>query len=161
MQSLQKFFKIATRISQKRITKNIKNNNPQDDAVLWHTNAVQFILSRASLFSSFWTVFFVFEFPSSSAFAYNMNTTFPSTSFSHYRISRFHCTVPSLRSVPFYSCTPFQRKSLKIYASSSEVDTQPLEETKEEPEAEPRGGTKPSTSSVAAPLDKDLKKVGF
>lgn len=90
-----------------------------------------------------------------------MNTTFPSTSFSNYRISRFHCTVPSLRSVPFYSCTPFQRKSLKIYASSSEVDAQPLEETKEEQEAEPRGGTKPSTSSAAAPLDKDLKKVGF
>ncbi|KAF3436349.1 hypothetical protein FNV43_RR23441 [Rhamnella rubrinervis] len=88
-----------------------------------------------------------------------MNTTFPSTSFSNYRISRFQLTTSSIRNVSLHSCTRFPRKSLKIYASSNELETQALEEPKEELEAEPKEGTKASTPPISAPLDKDLKKV--
>lgn len=91
-----------------------------------------------------------------------MNTTFPTTSsFSNHRISRFQFTTSRLRNVSFHSCIRFPRKSLKIYASSNELETQALEETKEELEAEPKEGTKASTPPISAPLDKDLKKVRF
>ncbi|PON65739.1 hypothetical protein PanWU01x14_114820 [Parasponia andersonii] len=100
----------------------------------------------------------------------------PSTSFCNYRIPRFsiHFTssTPTLRNISssHYShittTTPFQSRSLRIYANSSnQVETQPpappLEEPtgeEEEPvagEEEPKGASKASS----VPVDKDLKKV--
>ena len=85
--------------------------------------------------------------------------TLPSTYFCNYQIPRFRFTTTStLRNVSSQSLS-FHRRSLRICANSKEVDTQALEEptTEELEEEQPKESTKFS----AAPLDKDLKKVGF
>lgn len=90
--------------------------------------------------------------------SHNMNTL-PSTYFCNYQIPRFRFTTTStLRNVSSQTLS-FYRRSLRVCANSKEVDTQALEEptTEELEEEQPKESTKFS----AAPLDKDLKKVGF
>ncbi|XP_062086337.1 protein RESISTANCE TO PHYTOPHTHORA 1, chloroplastic isoform X2 [Humulus lupulus] len=85
----------------------------------------------------------------------------PSTSFCNYQIPKFKLTYSSLSlkhiSLSHFTTAttpPFLSRSLRIYANSNQVETQPPLE--EEPAGlESKEASKPSS----VPLDKDLKKV--
>ncbi|KAM6541174.1 hypothetical protein CsatB_005621 [Cannabis sativa] len=81
----------------------------------------------------------------------------PSTSFCNYQIPKFKLTnsTSTLNHISFsHFTTPSLSRSLRIYANSNQVETQPPVE--EEPTGlESKEATKPSS----VPLDKDLKKV--
>ncbi|KAB1203128.1 Auxin-binding protein 1 [Morella rubra] len=88
-----------------------------------------------------------------------MNTLIP-TSLGNSQISRFRFTTPILRRSWFHAYS--RTKSFKLHTSPSEIDTQTVEEPKEETQAEPNEASKKATpSSAPAALDKDLKKPDF
>ncbi|XP_041016985.1 protein RESISTANCE TO PHYTOPHTHORA 1, chloroplastic [Juglans microcarpa x Juglans regia] len=84
-----------------------------------------------------------------------MNTLIP-TSFGNTQISRFHFTIPILRNG--WSHAYCRTKSFKLNASHSDIDTQTVEDPKEETRVDSNEASKASTPSVAA-VEKDLKKV--
>ncbi|KAL5561620.1 hypothetical protein UlMin_031367 [Ulmus minor] len=88
--------------------------------------------------------------------------TLPSTSFCNYQIPSFHFTSSALRNISYsFNSTLLHSKSLRIYASSNELEAQALEESREQQqqEAKPKETSKSFNPSPAAPLEKDLKKV--
>lgn len=83
--------------------------------------------------------------------------TLTSTSLCNYQVSRFPSNISNHRNISAIRTSFPSTICFKVYANTNELEAEP----KQELEAQPKEATKSSSKSATAPLDQDLKKVGF